>query len=203
VEVIGALNTIVPEQRTDKSGQVFTKLVGRNTDWQGMVHVLESAGVDRKGKRQSGLVVGGGGTARAAIYALHHLGFSPVILLGRSPHKMQELADSFPEEFNVEVFGPKDIIPPTVAIGTVPADKPVDSNTIRILKELLEISRGEKNRVFLEMAYKPADTEVKLLAESAGWKTVNGLQVLVAQGVYQFEYWTGIKPHYETAKVSF
>jgi pentafunctional AROM polypeptide len=36
-----------------------------------------------------------------------------------------------------------------------------------------------------------------------GWKTVNGLEVLVGQGVHQFEYWTGVKPLYGVARVSF
>jgi pentafunctional AROM polypeptide len=201
VEVIGALNTIVPVVSTDGTGKTVTKLVGRNTDWLGMVHVLEAAGLDRKGDKRSGLVVGGGGTARAAIYALHHLEFSPIYLLGRTPQKMEALAKSFPKEYNLQVFGPEDILPPTVAIGTVPADQPADPTMMRILEEVLRVSAGKSNRIFLEMAYKPRNTPVKVLAETAGWQTVNGLEVLVAQGVYQFEYWTGITPHYETAKV--
>jgi pentafunctional AROM polypeptide len=201
VKVIGALNTIVPEQRNDKNGNPITELVGRNTDWKGMVHVLDAAGLDRNGEKRSGLVVGGGGTARAAIYALHHLGFSPIYLLGRSPQRMQALANSFPQDYAVQVFGPEDIVPPTVGIGTIPADQPPDSTMMRILEEVLRVSSGEKNRIFLEMAYKPPNTPVKLLAEASGWQTVNGLEVLVAQGVYQFQYWTGIVPHYDTAKV--
>jgi pentafunctional AROM polypeptide len=202
VETIGALNTIVPIQRKDKSGNTVTQLMGRNTDWLGMVHVLEAVGLDRNGKKRSGLVIGGGGTARAAIYALHHLGFSPIYLLGRSPHKMQALANSFSGEFNVKVFGPEDILPPTVGIGTIPADHPADPTMMRILEELLRVSSTEDNRIFLEMAYKPPNTPIKLLAEACGWQTVNGLEVLVAQGVYQFQYWTGITPQYDTARVS-
>jgi pentafunctional AROM polypeptide len=57
--------------------------------------------------------------------------------------------------------------------------------------------------VLLEMAYKPPVTALIELAQGAGWKTVNGLEVLVGQGVHQFEYWTGIKPFYALARVKF
>lgn len=58
-------------------------------------------------------------------------------------------------------------------------------------------------RILLEMAYKPAVTTLIQRAQDAGWKTVNGLEVLVGQGVHQFEYWTGIKPLWRIARVSF
>jgi len=50
------------------------------------------------------------------------------------------------------------------------------------------------------MAYKPAVTPLMELAVQRRWKTVNGLEVLVGQGVYQFKYWTGITPFYELAR---
>lgn len=43
----------------------------------------------------------------------------------------------------------------------------------------------EPKRTLLEMAYKPSVTALMQLATDAGWKTVNGLEVLVGQGVYQ------------------
>ena len=58
-------------------------------------------------------------------------------------------------------------------------------------------------RILLEMAYKPPVTALIQLAMDNGWKTVNGLEVLVGQGVHQFEYWTGVKPLYGVARVSF
>jgi len=48
-------------------------------------------------------------------------------------------------------------------------------------------------RILLELAYKPAHTDAMKMAEAGGWKTIQGLETLVTQGEWQFEYWTGIK----------
>ena len=51
-------------------------------------------------------------------------------------------------------------------------------------------SRG----VLLEMAYKPAFTSIMQMAEEVGgWKTIQGLETLVTQGMWQFEHWTGVR----------
>jgi len=206
VEAIGALNTIIPEEYTDENGSTITKLVGRNTDWQGMLMVLDKSDLAGGRTTQSGFVVGGGGTARAAIYALNKMEISPIYLIGRSKSKLQAVANDFPSSFHVHVVQSDEDIAsispaPTVGIGTIPGDHPLDPALKTTIEVMLNAGVSQSS-VLLEMAYKPADTPIKLLAEECGWKTVSGLEVLVAQGVYQFEHWTGIKPHYETARVS-
>jgi pentafunctional AROM polypeptide len=202
VKFIGALNTVVPEE-TVVDGKLVTKLYGHNTDWKGMVMVLEAAGVNGQG---AGLVLGTGGTARAAVYTLHAMGNSPIYLLGRTPSKMRDLAKAFPAEYDLRVIDSKESMAeckPAVAIGTIPGEHPLEEGFSNAIETLFQ-APGEESAesVLLEMAYKPADTAVKLLADKCGWKTVNGLEVLVAQGVHQFKLWTGIEPHYETARVS-
>ncbi|KAF2671346.1 Shikimate dehydrogenase [Microthyrium microscopicum] len=200
-KAIGALNTIIPVETIDSSGRKTTKLVGRNTDWQGMLLTLQNSGFENTSRSRSGLVLGGGGTARAAIYALVQLKVSPIYLLGRSPEKIQALADSFPSEYNLKVLAdPKACSPaPSVAIGTIPGTQMLNGKLVDTLEKTLDAGSSGSS-ILLEMAYKPVKTTVSNLAEAAGWKTVNGLEVLVAQGVYQFEAWTGITPHYDTAK---
>jgi pentafunctional AROM polypeptide len=51
--------------------------------------------------------------------------------------------------------------------------------------ETAETEGKKTTRVLLEMAYKPAITSLMQLACDAGWKTVPGLEALVAQGVHQ------------------
>ncbi|KAF1809733.1 Pentafunctional AroM protein [Eremomyces bilateralis CBS 781.70] len=207
---IGAINTIVPETVADVSGTHITRLVGHNTDWLGMRLVLRhfGAGTQRPGA-QSGVVIGGGGTARAAIYALKQLGYSPIYLVGRSRGKMEELASAFDETYGLRVITGADALEeleemPHVAIGTVPADKPIDSGVQGVVERVFAMGKveevGKARRTLLEMAYKPPVTDLMKLAEKEGWNTINGLEVLVGQGVYQFEYWTGIKPLYKEAR---
>ncbi|KIW08604.1 3-phosphoshikimate 1-carboxyvinyltransferase [Verruconis gallopava] len=229
VEIIGALNTIVPEESIDASGKTITRLIGYNTDYLGMMLVLRNAGAQGGAGSQSGLVIGGGGTARAAIYALHSMAYTPIYLIGRSPEKLQKLAESFPIDYNIKVVPQGtpiaqsfDVLP-SVAISTIPADKPIEKAMQITVAQIFEeggrrtpptekepkISAPNhpavglsKSRILLEMAYKPPVTEMMKLAEAAGWKTVNGLEVLVGQGVYQFKLWTGITPLYESARAA-
>ncbi|KAH7130218.1 EPSP synthase-domain-containing protein [Dendryphion nanum] len=219
VEAIGALNTIVPELTTDADGNTIKRLVGRNTDYLGMVLVLRKVGAQGSAGLQSGLVIGGGGTSRAAIYALHEMQYSPIYLLGRNPAKLTQLVADFPDDYDLRVIPDTDFVNkleriPTVAIGTIPADQPIDSGIAATLEALFAKAKDEKavenapigslpaggTRILLEMAYKPPVTALIELAQTAGWKTVNGLEVLVGQGVHQFEYWTGIKPLYRIAR---
>lgn len=220
IDAIGALNTIVPVTETDATGKEVTKLIGRNTDYLGMVLVLRNAGAQGSAGLQAGLVIGGGGTSRAAIYALHEMQYSPIYLLGRNPQKMSDLRDAFPKDYNIQIVNTASVADikriPTVAIGTIPANQPIDASIKEALDALFLKAKNEKAEaeapigsrppggkgILLEMAYKPAVTDLITLATEAGWDTVNGLEVLVGQGVKQFEYWTGINPLYRIARVS-
>lgn len=210
-KIIGAVNTIVPVDADDGIGKT-KRLIGRNTDWQGMTLSLLNAGAQRGTEsNSSALVIGGGGTARAAIYALHSMGYGPIYLVVRSPAKLAAVVESFPPDYDLRVLGSVedvDALPniPDVAIGTIPADRAIEQNVREILCTLLqhhqtpqnvedvggriEKERGgegqrQRQRTLLEMAYKPRVTALMQLAQDAGWVAVPGLEVLAGQGFYQ------------------
>ncbi|KAL6707308.1 3-dehydroquinate dehydratase (3-dehydroquinase) [Coniothyrium glycines] len=206
VATIGALNTIVPEVVVDNAtGKEVVRLIGRNTDYLGMILSLRNAGALASG---SALVVGGGGTSRAAIYALREMGFGPIYLLGRNQQKMQVLKSDFPDDYNLQILASPEEVDklesiPRVTIGTIPADQPIDPSIRETLCAVFGKTQGDTSnveKILLEMAYKPPVTALIQLAQDAGWKTVNGLEVLVGQGVHQFEYWTDIRPLYAVAR---
>lgn len=209
-EIIGAVNTIVP---VDNGEDKPARLVGYNTDWQGMVLSLRNAGVNDAAGDSSAAVVGGGGTARAAIYALHSMGYSPIYIFGRSPAKLQGMVSSFPSSYNIRVVEESAKLDnvPNVAIGTIPGDKPIDPAMRETLCHLFDRTEeadpdrvksiDKSPRVLLEMAYKPAVTPLMQLASDSGWDTVPGLEALVGQGVFQFKHWTDISPPYNDARV--
>lgn len=223
---IGAVNTIVVDpSRTSTTHPGSPYLVGHNTDWTGMRLILSNAGASSTSPTpsisstntstndNSALIIGAGGTARAALYTLHEMGYSPLYLLGRSPDRLRAVQSSFPAGYNISVITTHEeatsASPPRVAIGTIPADKPIDEKTASLLNSILAqggnsegAGEKKKKRVLLEMAYKPAITPLLLLAAERGWKTVQGLEVLAGQGVGQFELWTGIKPLLKDARVS-
>jgi pentafunctional AROM polypeptide len=193
-QIIGAVNTILPVQ----CGTV-RKLVGYNTDWQGMVRCLQSACASRVPTlgRTSGIVIGGGGTERAAVFALHSMGCSPIYVVGRSSAKLTQMCASFPQDYSAQVL--EDLAAaealalggdsvPTVAIGTVPGAYPIDPMLCRVIDCLF---RGRKDggedgpQVLLEMAYRPSFTPLVRIADDGGWLTVPGRDVLSAQGIDQ------------------
>ena len=99
--VIGAVNTIVPEVvQKGWAGLLArreTKLIGYNTDWLGMyrpiLKKLRQRGIVWDDNRENddgvmnvGIVIGAGGTARAACYAVKELGLD-VVVINRSAEK--------------------------------------------------------------------------------------------------------------------
>ncbi|KJR87398.1 pentafunctional AROM polypeptide [Sporothrix schenckii 1099-18] len=211
-KIIGAVNTIIPIRSVAGDRKAATRLLGDNTDWLGMIHALRGAGVERRSSTNppAGLVVGSGGTTRAAIYTLHAMGYGPIYVAARSLENGKQLISSFPVGYNVQLLGPKPLGVdadganlPSVIITTVPADKSLDPTVLHLVTTILERSRSvEGVRVLLELAYQPRHTPVMKLAEEFGWKTVPGLEVLAAQGWHQFRLWTGIKPSYDDARAA-
>ncbi|KAF8476006.1 EPSP synthase-domain-containing protein [Kalaharituber pfeilii] len=196
-KAIGAVNTIVP---TVLNGEKV--LVGHNTDWTGICTVLKA---NAPSAPASALIIGAGGTSRAAAYALHTLGYSPIYLVNRTAEKLKDLVDNFPVEYNfVTIISIEDAkgvkVKPTVGVSSIPGDVPIAAELDGILTELLT---GERSgRVLLEMAYKPAVTPMMKLAEANGWKTLSGLEALTAQGICQFQLWTGMTPFFEHARAA-
>lgn len=206
-QIIGAVNTIIPVPSANPKEP--PSLIGRNTDWLGMMHCLRQSGAFGSSGTESGLVVGGGGTARAAIHALHSMGYAPIHLLGRQPAKVAKMVQSFPTAYDLRVLESVDEVGalesvPSVAIGTIPAQEPIDAKMGEILQEVFKNAGSEEKgkRVLLEMAYKPNVTALMEMAERAGWTTIPGLEALVGQGMYQFQYWTGIMPLLKDCRVS-
>ncbi|KAJ6447913.1 EPSP synthase-domain-containing protein, partial [Mycena vitilis] len=191
-EAIGAVNTIIPV-RTDGTNRI---LYGDNTDWLGIRRCVQSR--VHAGSIHAALVIGAGGTARAAIYALHSLGAKTIYLFNRTRSRAQTLADAFPHA-HIEVLDnlnewPNGTVPPNVIVSTVPANATTTSDTpdaVQLSSSLFLYRDGPA--VVIDMAYKPAETPLLALAKEAGdnWAPVRGLDVLLEQGYVQFELWTG------------
>jgi len=194
-ETIGAVNTIIPCQPTSPGGS--RTLLGDNTDYIGIMDAIHAVFPGLRAP-PSALVIGAGGTARAAIYALHMLGAKQIYLYNRTKAKATAIAEVFPN-VPVQVLDelgsfPAGVPAPSVVISTVPADATTitegSEGKVFLPSSLLDTSiKG----VVLEMAYKPAETPLLALARRVAptWATVRGVEVLLEQGYAQFERWTG------------
>ncbi|EGN94414.1 hypothetical protein SERLA73DRAFT_114628 [Serpula lacrymans var. lacrymans S7.3] len=194
-EAIGAVNTIVP-RLADASG-TNRILYGDNTDWLGIVESVRSR-APALGAPQAALVIGAGGTARAAIFALKALGAQHIYLYNRTAGKAQILVDAFPDAHVelVERLGiwPGEGLVPSVVVSTVPASATTtEEGSADAVFLPVSIFDAKLEGVVVDMAYKPAETPLLALAKrvAPNWATVRGVEVLLEQGYVQFETWTG------------
>jgi pentafunctional AROM polypeptide len=181
-KVIGAVNTIFVRESI-VNGEKKREFIGENTDYFGMKRRIQSLMLDPSCPPEQGLVIGAGGTARAALYTLHKMGIKKIYLWNRTASKAFDLKKAFENLIQVEVIESLDAkIEPGVIISTVPADSGV---------ELPEHLYGGIKGIICDMAYKPRRTKLLLQAERKGWSCVEGIEVLISQGIAQFEIWTG------------
>jgi pentafunctional AROM polypeptide len=201
---IGAVNTIVPCGIDPATGK--PDLFGDNTDWLAIRDMIRTRLDQSITPTSTALVIGAGGTSRAAIYALHALGFQQIYLFNRTRKTAQAVVDAFPSAYNIWILDTIDKFPagaPIAIVGTVPAsatsisreaygDVEVPegiSETIALPATLFQAQLGG---VVVDMAYKPSMTPLLTLAsERSFWKIVRGVDLLIEQGFYQFQLWTG------------
>lgn len=197
-KAIGAINTIFLDE---KDGQ--RRFVGTNTDCIGISQSLSEAVTDPSQaiRGKPGLIVGGGGTCRAAIYALRKLlGCSKVYIINREKSEVDVvLAEIKTHEFGTGVQHlqtleeAKQLETPAVIVNAVPDFPPVsneEKNVRSILQSFLE--RREKG-IMLEMCYHPSPiTDVFRLGEANGWTMVPGTEAMIWQGVEQARLWSGL-----------
>jgi len=190
-EAIGAVNTVVVEREAAGTGQL--RWVGHNTDWKGIVKPIArrlretGRGVtDAQGRPRVALVVGGGGTALAAAYGMTYLGLR-LLVFNRTPNKAQDVASRFGGTV-LDALTPEAILAATggqqggvdVVVSTIPSTAGF----------LLPPSLLLEQPVVMDVAYRPAETALLAQAREAGCPFVQGAEMLIAQGVEQFQLWT-------------
>lgn len=198
-KAVGAVNTVTPIK--GHRG----KFRGDNTDWFGITNSFVRAGASPSGNSSAcGLVVGSGGTARAAVYALSKLGCKTIYMMNRTASKLADIKASLPN-FNIEILDTEETItsaePVSFVISCIPADKPVDDALSSKLTAMLKKGAFDKSTppMLLDAAYKPRVTPVMQLAEKLNWTVIPGIEMLVNQGVLQFEIHTGFAAPYSVA----
>lgn len=193
---IGAVNTIIPS-KCASSGQAV--LTGDNTDWLAIRDLASRSLPAKISRTSSSLVIGAGGTCRAAVYALHQMGFNIIYIFNRTPANIVKIIDSFPKEFNIVPLTSFDnfpLGPPSVVVSAVPAQATTVSklafaagqDSIYLPESILSL---EPAGVVVDMAYKPRITPLVELAQSKGWTCVTGIEILLQQAYHQFRLWTG------------
>lgn len=174
---LGAVNTI-----TFRDGRTR----GDNTDGEGLLRALRTgAGWAPAGQHVT--VVGAGGAARAAIFALGRAGVASIAVINRSPG---------PAERAVALGGPtarlgreEDIAAADLVINATPVGM---AGTEGAALTPFDAGLLHSGQVVVDLVYHPLETPLLAAAARAGTVAVGGLGMLVHQAALQFELWTGL-----------
>ncbi|WP_448588171.1 shikimate dehydrogenase [Thermocrinis sp.] len=173
---IGAVNTVKFGERTE----------GYNTDWIGFLRTLKEVMDDVKGKKV--LVLGAGGSSRAVLYALEREG-AQVFLWNRTKEKAEKLS----EIFRVEVVpSPEEVISSVQIV--------VNTTSVGLTEDyqIFDYELIQEGQVVFELVY-GRDTLLKEWAKRRGAIYLDGLRMLVYQGLESFKIWTGCEPNPKVA----
>ena len=178
---IGAANTLTFEP----DGTISAA----NTDAPGLIAAL---GESPRGKRA--LVLGAGGSARAVIWALREEGAREVSIWNRTAARARTLAN----EFGVRAVSraePADLLINCTSVGLEPQNVERSASEDEALNQLgMTFDQVGEYSYVADLVYRSTPTPLIAAARAHGARTIDGLEILVAQGALSFELWTGRRP---------
>jgi shikimate dehydrogenase len=180
--LMGAVNCVVR-----RGGE----LVGENTDGKGFVQSLRGV-TDPAGKKV--VVLGAGGAARAIAVELALAGAKSLVIVNRGRERGRELAELLRAKTGIgvelsawdgdyKVPADADVLVNATSIGLFPdvqARIPLDPSTLA------------PRMVVADVIPNPPETRLLREARAHGCTVLDGLGMLVNQGVIGFKYWTGM-----------
>jgi len=186
---IGAVNTIVNNKGN---------LTGYNTDLIGFKKSLQEDGKFVI-KEKNAVILGAGGAARGVIYTLLEEGVEEINIFNRTLEKAKKIKQDFSPFFpqssiNIFSFGQNNIKDKIKEATLL-----VNATSIGMASQIDNTPLPDEklfhpNLLVYDLIYYPAKTLFLKQAERAGAKIINGLPMLVYQGIESFYLWTGLKP---------
>ncbi len=178
---IGAVNTLV---RCEKGYK------GYNTDADGLGRAMKENGMEIGGRRC--ILLGAGGAAKAAAYLFMREKAESVVILNRSLEKARSLADemngkagrqfmqALPLQQWRQLEGDSYLAVQTTSVGMHPNEGHAVIEDREFYKKISQAA---------DAVYTPARTRFMEYVEEAGGQAVNGLDMLIYQGIAAFELW--------------
>ncbi len=175
------------EREAARAGSVNTVVVrdgrlhGSSTDGDGVLVPLRRR-ADVPGARIA--IVGAGGAARAAAFAFETAGAHVTLVARRREQAAEAAAATGAEHAALDEFGGLrwDVLVNATPLGSgaYPGRMPVPAEALR------------PATVVFDMVYEPRETPLLRAARARGCRTIDGLEMLIAQAVGQFQAWTGV-----------
>lgn len=189
--LIGAVNCVV------RRGDQF---IGENTDGKGFLTSLQTE-IDPRGKNV--VLFGAGGAARAVAVELALAGTAKIIVVNRDEARGRELVDTLRSKTQTSaefVAWTSDYV--------VPSDTHIVINGTSIglydaeAKLALDLDSLKPGMVVADVVFNPVRTRLLEDAKARGCVTIDGLGMLVNQGVIGVKHWTGIDPDAAAMRVA-
>ena len=181
-KAIGAVNTLVRTEHGYK---------GYNTDGAGLKRAMDEAGISIAGEKC--ILIGAGGAAKAAAYILAKSGASVVYILNRSVEKAAALAD-----IN-GLMGRAVLIPLKLEeYDQIPQEEKgylaIQSTSVGMHPHTEDVIIEDEAfykliHTAVDIVYTPSCTKFMKMVQAAGGKAINGLDMLLYQGLIAFELW--------------
>jgi shikimate dehydrogenase len=207
--ILDAMSPFLPgkEERSHEAG-------GRPEHGREVAHFLSGGEEKRQEAKEwladrRALVLGAGGSARAAVWALRGAG-AEVSIWNRTAAKAEALAQAFgalslslTDSENLPV-GDFNIVLNATSVGLAgkePDDADLGADPDRRQPDLkalhLDADALSEGHVVVDLVYGAAETQLAAAARSRGASVVDGLEVLVRQGAASLRLWTGLEPPVE------
>ena len=180
--LIGAANTLIFR----KDGKIHAD----NTDGYGFLENLKAGAPGWNPRAGAAAVLGAGGAARAVIVALIDAGVPEILLSNRTRARAEKLQADFGKRVQVIDW---------TQAGNMVEDAALVVNTSSLgmvgkPEMRVPLDGLNSNTVVTDLVYTPLKTRLLEIAEQKGCVTVDGLGMLLHQGVPGFERWFGPRP---------
>jgi shikimate dehydrogenase len=184
--LIGAVNTVRREGN---------RLIGENTDGKGFLRGLrKDAGVDPKGRRA--VVLGAGGASRAIVTELALAGAAEIMVVNRSVERGERMAADLASKTGAAIR-----YEPWSGRYRVPSDASllVNATSIGLFPDVdamppVDLADAGAGLLVCDAVFNPPETRLLAAARTRGLPVLDGLSMLVYQGVLGFRMWTGEDP---------
>ena len=166
--------------------------IGTNTDIDGFIYPLKKLNLIKK----SSLILGSGGAARSVIQGLIELKLSKITIISRKKSSLNELITNFKNDIEIKGLLStnneiKNLIQETdLIINTTPVGM---SNSTNI--DELPFGQGfwdsiNSKTIVYDLIYNPSPTPFLKFCDKKGCMTIDGTQMLIAQGAKSLSFWT-------------
>jgi len=166
---------------------------GTNTDVEGFIYPLKKLNLTKK----KSIVLGSGGAARSVIQGLINLNLSRISVISRNKSSLEKLIKNFENQIEIQGLLSNDnqaqnlIEEADLIVNTTPVGMKTTKNEINVLPFGKDFWRSLNSKTTVyDLIYNPAPTHLLKLSAKKGCMTIDGLQMLVAQGLKSLSFWT-------------